>query len=190
MKRRTALAGIAGASGLLAVAALVSPVVTNAATPTDRSGTAPHTASSAATAKSTPHRLTSARAGAIVRKQANGGRVTDVRGLRHGGYDAFAVRIARTDGSTLTGYVDRDSGVVFDWKQTVAPLGSQAAMPSSTTSDDNESAEDNGIGEQGDNDDADSEGASDQQGDDNHQDGYSDQQDDNDHQGENSQIDD
>jgi hypothetical protein len=60
-----------------------------------------------------------------------GGRATSVTATRHGGYSAYAVKVTRNDGSVVIGYVDRTSGVVFDWlKLSGAPAG-PAAEPSS-----------------------------------------------------------
>lgn len=42
--------------------------------------------------------------------------VVDVRKIRHRGYRAYAVTLERRDGSTLTGFIDRSWGVIFDWK--------------------------------------------------------------------------
>ena len=38
-----------------------------------------------------------------------------------GGFPAFTVKVKRADGSTVTGYVTRADGVIFDWTQTAAP---------------------------------------------------------------------
>ena len=35
--------------------------------------------------------------------------------IEHAGYDAYAVQIKRADGSVVTGFVEANSGVVFDW---------------------------------------------------------------------------
>ncbi len=43
------------------------------------------------------------------------GRVLAVSKASRGGYHAWSVRVERTDGSVVTGYVDRKSGTVFDW---------------------------------------------------------------------------
>jgi hypothetical protein len=167
MKRRTAFAGVAGASSLLAVAALVSPVVTSAATPTTQTGASASISitkpANAPAPRAAARRLTSMQAQAIVLKQAHGGRVSDVRGMRHGGYDSFAVRLTQPDGSHLTGYIDRHSGVVFDWKQTSAPASTNAAPSSTTSDDDTQSADDNGS-EQGDDTEAESEDINDDHG--------------------------
>lgn len=164
MRRRTALAGIAGTSSLLAIAAMISPMVTNAATPTSHTPMSVSAVISqpgaATTAQGSTKRVTSTRARALVLSQVPGGHVTDVRGTRHGGYEAFAVKVTRPNGSILTGYVDRDSGIVFDWKQAAAPAVTTTVSPSSAGSDD-----------------ADVEDVNDQQGDSDDQDGaYSDDQ--------------
>lgn len=46
---------------------------------------------------------------------ATNGTVTQVDSINHNGVDAFAVTVKRTDGSVITGYVDRSSGDVYEW---------------------------------------------------------------------------
>lgn len=58
--------------------------------------------------------ITKARASRIALSEAPG----EVMGVSPGsrnGYRAWAVQIKRPDGSIVTGYVDRASGVAFDW---------------------------------------------------------------------------
>lgn len=46
---------------------------------------------------------------------ATGGKVTKVDSLTHNGIDAFSVTVKRTDGSVVTGYVNKSSGAVYEW---------------------------------------------------------------------------
>jgi hypothetical protein len=46
---------------------------------------------------------------------ATGGKVTKVDSLNHNGIDAFSVNVKRTDGSVVTGYVNKSSGAVYEW---------------------------------------------------------------------------
>ena len=46
---------------------------------------------------------------------ATNGKVTGVEATTHNGVDAFAVTVKRTDGSVITGYVDRSSGDIYEW---------------------------------------------------------------------------
>lgn len=46
---------------------------------------------------------------------ATGGKVTKVDSLNHNGIDAFSVTVKRTDGSVVTGYVNKSSGAVYEW---------------------------------------------------------------------------
>ena len=46
---------------------------------------------------------------------APGGKVTKVDSLNHNGIDAFSVTVKRTDGSVVTGYVNKSSGAVYEW---------------------------------------------------------------------------
>lgn len=56
---------------------------------------------------------------------ATDGKVTGVETVTHNGVDAFAVTVKRTDGSVITGYVDRSSGDIYEWvvvKEAPAPV--------------------------------------------------------------------
>jgi hypothetical protein len=46
---------------------------------------------------------------------ATGGKVTGVETVTRNGVDSFAVTVSRTDGSVVTGYVDRSSGDIYEW---------------------------------------------------------------------------
>lgn len=46
---------------------------------------------------------------------ATNGKVTQVESMKHNGVDSFAVTVKRTDGSVITGYVDRSSGDIYEW---------------------------------------------------------------------------
>lgn len=46
---------------------------------------------------------------------ATNGKVTGVETMTYNGVDAFAVTVKRTDGSVITGYVDRSSGDIYEW---------------------------------------------------------------------------
>ena len=46
---------------------------------------------------------------------ATSGKVTKVDSLNHNGIDAFSVTVKRTDGSVVTGYVNKSSGAVYEW---------------------------------------------------------------------------
>jgi hypothetical protein len=46
---------------------------------------------------------------------ATKGKVTGVETVTYNGVDAFAVTVKRTDGSVITGYVDRSNGDIYEW---------------------------------------------------------------------------
>lgn len=46
---------------------------------------------------------------------ASDGQVTGVESINFKGVDALAVTVNRTDGSVITGYVDRASGDIYEW---------------------------------------------------------------------------
>jgi hypothetical protein len=64
--------------------------------------------------------ITSLQARSAVLSQVNGTVVSTTEVTRNG-YEAFAVKVNLNDGSTATGYVDKKSGVVFDWNVVGAP---------------------------------------------------------------------
>ena len=56
---------------------------------------------------------------------ATNGKVTGVETVTYNGVDAFAVTVKRTDGSVITGYVDRSTGDIYEWvvvKEAPAPV--------------------------------------------------------------------
>ena len=64
---------------------------------------------------SQPSGVTAAKAKALVRA-ATPGQVVDVASATRQGAQAWAITLERTDGSVVTGYVDRATGVIVDWK--------------------------------------------------------------------------
>lgn len=84
--------------------------------------------------------ITSLQARTAVLAQVSG-TVTSVNETNHQGYAAYAVSLNLADGSTATAYVDRSSGVVFDWNVVGAPApagggsgaGAGAAAPAAPT---------------------------------------------------------
>lgn len=88
--------------------------------------------------------LSADKARAIVLKQGDGVSVVSTSKESHQGYSTWAVRITRSNGEVLTGYVDRESGVVVDW---TVNQQAQAAKPSPTaSSDDDDSSDDESSG--------------------------------------------
>jgi hypothetical protein len=62
----------------------------------------------------------------IVLGATDGGILQYTRQEAHRGYDTWAVTVKRTDGSVVTGYVDRTTGSAFDWvvvKEAPAAVG-------------------------------------------------------------------
>lgn len=53
---------------------------------------------------------------ALVLAATGGGSTQDVRQVTRAGYEAWAVTVQRPDGSVVTGFVDRASAHVFDWR--------------------------------------------------------------------------
>lgn len=59
--------------------------------------------------------ITQAQAADLV-AAATGGTVLKTTSTTHSGYEAYAVRVQRTDGSIITGLVESRSGVIYDWR--------------------------------------------------------------------------
>ncbi|MBI1351556.1 MAG: hypothetical protein GC156_10590 [Actinomycetales bacterium] len=77
----------------------------------------------------------------VVLNATDGGVVKNADKENHGGYDAWAIRVLRHDGSIITGYVDLSSGVVFDWvvnQEAPAPAAPQTNSGSSSGSSSHE----------------------------------------------------
>lgn len=53
---------------------------------------------------------------ALVLAATGGGSTQDIRQVTRAGYEAWAVTVQRPDGSVVTGFVDRASANVFDWR--------------------------------------------------------------------------
>jgi len=107
------------------------------------SGISPSLATPAATVREKPAAITATQTSEITALQARsavlaqaGGTVVSTTEVTHNGYESFAVKLNLSDGSTAIGYVDKKSGVVFDWDVVGAPAtsgtsgGSGAVAPS------------------------------------------------------------
>jgi uncharacterized membrane protein YkoI len=120
MKSSRTLAVLGGAASLAVLAAMISPVATNAATPESRT---PAAVTHLVTSVSTPSAHISAKkARAIVAHAVPKARFVSVKSTEHGGTATFAVKMERSDDSSVTGYVDEESGDIVDWAQTAAPV--------------------------------------------------------------------
>lgn len=83
--------------------------------------------------------VSSDRARAIVLDEGKGVAVLGVSKATRGGLQTWAVRIERSNGEVLTGYVDRGSGVVVDWVVNSGPT--PAPQPTQTADDDDREEE-------------------------------------------------
>ena len=80
-------------------------------------------ASNATNPQATSASVSRAEARSLVLAQAPGEIVKTWSAVRDG-YRAYAVKVLRPDGSLATGFVDRATGVVFDWTTVAAPKAS------------------------------------------------------------------
>jgi hypothetical protein len=130
MKSSRTLAVLGVAASLAVLGAMISPVATNAATPESRTPAA-HT--QVVTTVSTPSAHVSAKkARAIVAHAVPKARFVSIKSTEHGGTATFAVKMKRVDDSSVTGYVDEESGDILDWAENPAPVVRATAAPSAT----------------------------------------------------------
>ncbi|MCX6432156.1 MAG: hypothetical protein NTX29_05030 [Actinobacteria bacterium] len=95
-----------------------------------------------ASAEAAANSVSSDEARSVVMKQGDGASVVDISQADRAGYSTWAVKIARSNGEVITGYVDRESGVVVDWVvNQKAPAAPSTTAPTSSSheSDDHES---------------------------------------------------
>ncbi len=136
------------------VAPASTPTTTAPSTPTP----APSPTKSRVTSRSTtaasvpptiaPRSISADEAKGAVLAQVDG-EVTTVRKVDHGGYAAYAVTVHRTDGSTITGYVERETGVVYDCEQTAPPRRDDSQQAGGEHGGEHEQAEHDGEHEGG-----------------------------------------
>jgi hypothetical protein len=88
----------------------------------------------------------------IVLKQGDGVSIVSTSKESHQGYSTWAIRITRSNGEVLTGYVDRASGVVVDWTVNQKAPASQPT-PTATEDDSDESDDDSSSDDESDDDD-------------------------------------
>lgn len=93
-----------------------------------------------ATAAAQQAGITSAQARATVLDQGKGVSVVSVSKDSRQGLATWAVRITRSNGEVITGYVDRASGVVVDWVVNSGPT--PAPQPTASYDDDDDSHDD------------------------------------------------
>ena len=73
------------------------------------------------------------------------GSVVSILDLRHQGYDAFSIKVQAADGRVLVAWVDKGTGVIFDWdvvstpaddasRGTTASTAPSTSRPSASTS--------------------------------------------------------
>jgi outer membrane biosynthesis protein TonB len=75
----------------------------------------------------------------LVLQATGGGTARSVEKVGHQGYEAWAVQLTRHDGSIVTGYVERSTGVIFDWVVNVeAPAAAAPTAGSGSGSSEHE----------------------------------------------------
>lgn len=85
-------------------------------------------ANQSTTTLTTSQGISAKQARSAVRK-ATGGSVISTSLGKHQGFDAYAVKVTRPDGSVVTGHVDSKTGVIFSWvvnKEAPAPVAAYA----------------------------------------------------------------
>ena len=101
---------------------------------------APTTSPSAAAQQATGGLISSDTARAKVLKEVKG-TVLSIADATRQGYNSFAVKVQAADGSVVVGFVDKATGVIFDWEvvsKATSPAGSGASGSKSSTSRDDD----------------------------------------------------
>ena len=108
----------APASGAMDSAAAALPPFTTEALPSIAlpSDPAPDTSTPVEPSTAAVVQLPTEQAVALVLAATGGGATQDVRQASRAGYDAWAVTVQRPDGSVVTGFVDRATATIFDWR--------------------------------------------------------------------------
>jgi len=111
-------AAAAPASGAMDSAAAALPPFTTEALPSIAlpSDPAPDTSTPVEPSTAAVVQLPTEQAVALVLAATGGGATQDVRQASRAGYDAWAVTVQRPDGSVVTGFVDRATATIFDWR--------------------------------------------------------------------------
>jgi len=110
----TVVAADSGATPATVLPALDSQPLPAITVPTDA---APKTSESTKPAVQVEQsaNIPASRAAASILDAAGGGVVSNIEPVSRGGHQAWAVTVSRQDGSVVTGFEDRATGVVFDW---------------------------------------------------------------------------
>lgn len=123
------------------------PTAKAKATPKPTAAKASAPASSATPEATAPsaRSISADKAVSIVLNATNGGVVQSAQSTTHAGFDSWAITVKRADGSVVIGYVDRATGVAFDWvvKQQ-APTPTPTPSQSSGYDDDHDDDDDHG----------------------------------------------
>ncbi len=130
------------------------PTPTPTTKPTAAKASAPASSATPEPTAPSPRSISADKAVSIVLNATNGGVVQSAQSTTHAGFDSWAITVKRADGSVVIGYVDRATGVAFDWvvKQQ-APTPTPTPSQSSGYDDDHDDDDDHGDDDDHDDDD-------------------------------------
>jgi len=133
-----------------------TPTTKPTSKPTAAKASAPaSSATPEATAPST-RSISADKAVSIVLNATNGGVVQSAQSTTHAGFDSWAITVKRADGSIVIGYVDRATGVAFDWvvkQEAPAPTPTPSQSSGYDDHDDDDDHGDDDYDDHGDDDD-------------------------------------
>jgi hypothetical protein len=123
-------------------------------TPTDESPSADATQAAAQPSKSAAPKppqapaatVSAVKAARIVLQKGDGQATISVQKDTRQGYRTWAVQIQRSNGEVLTGFVDRESGVVVDWRLDRAATPAQPSTQASNGQSDDSGDDNSGHG--------------------------------------------
>ena len=122
-----------------------TPTTKPTSKPTAAKASAPASSATPEATAPSARSISADKAVSIVLNATKGGVVQSAQSTTHAGFDSWAITVKRADGSIVIGYVDRATGVAFDWvvKQE-APAPTPTPSQSSGYDDDHDDDDDHG----------------------------------------------
>jgi len=132
------------------------PTPTPTSKPTAAKASAPASSATPEDTAPSTRSISADKAVSIVLNATKGGVVQSAQSTTHAGFDSWAITVKRADGSVVIGYVDRATGVAFDWvvkQEAPAPTPTPSQSSGYDDHDDDDDHGDDDYDDHGDDDD-------------------------------------
>lgn len=133
-----------------------TPTTKPTSKPTAAKASAPASSATPEDTAPSTRSISADKAVSIVLNATNGGVVQSAQSTTHAGFDSWAITVKRADGSIVIGYVDRATGVAFDWvvkQEAPAPTPTPSQSSGYDDHDDDDDHGDDDYDDHGDDDD-------------------------------------